>query len=132
MLSEQPNVTEECNLVSFSSAHDKESGLSDDEAQSEDSSVEELQYRGLELKELCASDSRITEEQFLQWKKTFYEEMVNKNIWVPKQNSDKLTGKQMFLRDQSLAKTAILEDDSKLEELHEEASGMFFSGRKKR
>lgn len=65
-------------------------------------------FKGLEEKQLCAADERITDEEFKAWSEQFKKEMVAKGIWERKAtDTSRLTGRQMFESDQALVKTAL-------------------------
>lgn len=67
---------------------------------------EEIVYSGLTERTLCPIEERVTEEQFNLWKIAFKLEMIEKNIWKDEnQDSNQLTGKQLFEKDESLIKS---------------------------
>ncbi|OII75377.1 uncharacterized protein cubi_01898 [Cryptosporidium ubiquitum] len=75
-------------------------------------SIEEMEgedqaaYSGLTERILCPIEERVTEEQFNLWKIAFKSEMIEKNIWKDEnQDSNQLTGKQLFEKDESLIKS---------------------------
>jgi hypothetical protein len=67
-------------------------------------------------KTMCDATCRITEDQFLSWKKEFREKMIQSGIWLHKTKGNKLTGREIFERNtmtlQNTSKTSLLEEES--------------------
>lgn len=78
--------------------------------------TEDVEFEGLADKQLPAESERITEEQFQTWRVEFRKEMEATGVWKTKELSDRLTGRQLFERDASLAKQGVTID----EELYQE------------
>lgn len=75
---------------------DEEDELEDDEDnEAEVDKLEEEEWKGLKEKPLCSADQRITIDSFMEWKKKFDEEMVEKGILKREEHKAK-TGKQIF------------------------------------
>merc|ERR1711865_1170710 len=62
--------------------------------------LEEEEWKGLKEKPLCAPTDRITIESFMQWKKTFDEEMVATGVLKREEQKAK-TGRMIFLEAQA-------------------------------
>ncbi|KAK1442797.1 hypothetical protein BgAZ_303150 [Babesia gibsoni] len=54
---------------------------------------------GLQLKQLCLEQDRVTDEQFQEWSKRFRLEMIKKGVWRDidaARKNNQMTGKQIF------------------------------------
>lgn len=67
----------------------------DEDNEAEVDKLEEEEWKGLKEKPLCPADQRITIDSFMEWKKKFDEEMVEKGILKREEQKAK-TGKQIF------------------------------------
>ena len=70
----------------------------DDDSGFESEDSEEPQFEGLQMKNLCPEDERVTRDEFLEWKKE-YDEYLLSNGLIKRFGSDdtRKTGKQQFL-----------------------------------
>lgn len=68
-------------------------------------------FKGLQDKDLCAANERVTEEQFLSWAVKFTQEMHDTGQWGRRSNDpNKLSGKQLFERNLGYFDESLLDD----------------------
>jgi len=77
----------------------------DEDNEAEVDKLEEEEWKGLKEKALCPPDQRITIDSFLDWKKKFDLEMIEKGVLKREEQKAK-TGKQIFCDAQESEKTA--------------------------
>ncbi len=103
-------------------------GGSDDEYDDDDlpDNSGEAEWKGLDQKELCKVEERVTPDQFHAWRAKFNAEMEKKGLWKLVEKLSDLTGKEWFSKnvkdDAQMAKEEQAAEDAEME-IDEEVFG---------